>query len=183
VSQERTTALFFGHGKHGFKLNIADNFDETYDLSDGPPQYEALLPDMRGFVTSEPVGLPPDAATAHDAYQAVLRDAGATRPRRDAVDERIVTAVRTRTGKLMRTHPEKAGGWPELRSAAWPPDLDEDGMADAWERSAGLNPADPNDGAGDPDGDGWTNLEEYLHELAGDSGDLTAIRISGGSGS
>ena len=173
----------FERGKQGFQVNVEDNFDETYDLGDDAPQYEALLPDMRAFVTSEPIGSPPDAATAYDAYQAVLRDAGATRPRRDAVDERTVAAVRTRTGKLMKTHPEKAGGWPELRSAAWPPDLDEDGMADAWERSVGLNPADPKDGAGDRDGDGWTNLEEYLHELAGDSGDLAVVRIVGGSSS
>ena len=45
-------------------------------------------------------------------------------------------------------------------------DVDRDGMADAWELSHGLNPADAADRNGDLDKDGWTNLEEYLAELA-----------------
>ena len=35
-------------------------------------------------------------------------------------------------------------------------------MPDAWELAHGLNPNDPSDAAGDLDGDGKTNLEEYL---------------------
>jgi hypothetical protein len=31
-----------------------------------------------------------------------------------------------------------------------------------------LNPENPKDGNGDLDGDGYTNVEEYLSELAGD---------------
>jgi subtilisin family serine protease len=39
-------------------------------------------------------------------------------------------------------------------------DNDSDSMADDWESDNGLNPA-INDGADDPDGDGFTNFEEY----------------------
>jgi hypothetical protein len=39
-------------------------------------------------------------------------------------------------------------------------DNDGDNMADDWEIANGLNPA-VNDSAGDPDGDGYTNFEEY----------------------
>jgi len=39
-------------------------------------------------------------------------------------------------------------------------DSDSDGMPDAWETVHGLNPA-VNDAAGNPDHDGYTNLEEY----------------------
>ena len=40
-------------------------------------------------------------------------------------------------------------------------DDDNDGMPDEWELANGLNPIDPSDAAGDPDGDGLTNLQEY----------------------
>jgi hypothetical protein len=39
-------------------------------------------------------------------------------------------------------------------------------MPDAWEAAHGLNPEDPADSAADRDGDGYTNLEEYLNSLA-----------------
>lgn len=41
-------------------------------------------------------------------------------------------------------------------------DDDLDGMPNDWELANGLNPNDPNDAFEDPDGDGLTNLEEYL---------------------
>lgn len=41
-------------------------------------------------------------------------------------------------------------------------DADGDGMADEWEKKYGLNPSDPADAAQDKDGDGFTNLEEYM---------------------
>lgn len=41
-------------------------------------------------------------------------------------------------------------------------DYDADGMPDKWEIEHGLNPTDPADAAGDLDGDGVTNLGEYL---------------------
>ncbi|MBP8258127.1 MAG: lamin tail domain-containing protein [Verrucomicrobia bacterium] len=46
-----------------------------------------------------------------------------------------------------------------------PQDHDADGMADAWEQGWGLSPADPSDASGDADGDGMTNLQEFLAGL------------------
>jgi hypothetical protein len=43
---------------------------------------------------------------------------------------------------------------------AVPFDQDHDGMDDRWELARGLNP-EMDDGAEDPDGDGYSNLEEY----------------------
>lgn len=41
-------------------------------------------------------------------------------------------------------------------------DADADGMKDEWEKKYGLNPSDASDAAADPDGDGFTNLEEFV---------------------
>lgn len=41
-------------------------------------------------------------------------------------------------------------------------DRDGDQIPDEYERDHGLNPNDPTDAPQDPDGDGFTNLEEYL---------------------
>ncbi len=43
------------------------------------------------------------------------------------------------------------------------PDTDGDGMPDGWEVKYGLNATDPRDAVLDPDNDGLSNLEEYLH--------------------
>jgi hypothetical protein len=42
------------------------------------------------------------------------------------------------------------------------PDMDGDGMPDAWEMANGLNFEDPSDAAGDADGDGSSNYHEYV---------------------
>ncbi|HEV7404257.1 MAG TPA: DUF1800 family protein [Chthoniobacteraceae bacterium] len=56
-------------------------------------------------------------------------------------------------------HPPESYGFLTIAGVV---DRDEDGMADDWELAHGLNPADPGDAALDPDGDGRSNLQEYL---------------------
>ena len=103
--------------------------------------------------------------TAPDACQAILQRGGASLPRRDAVDRRIVEEATSGRGHILNSQAE-VGGWPELARAPAPRDSDGDGMPDAWERRHDLNPRDPADGPGDRDGDGYTNVEEYLNGLA-----------------
>ena len=105
----------------------------------------------------------PDPAAA--AAENVLARAGASLPR-DAVDARVVAQVRSRSGKIIDS-PAEVGGYPVLAAGAARTDTDADGLPDAWERARGLDPRDAADGAADADGDGWTNLEEWLAELAG----------------
>jgi hypothetical protein len=106
---------------------------------------------------------------AREAYEAVLAHAGATRPKRDAVDRRIVEQVRTGTvtyqaGKGIITDVKQVGGYPEYRGEP-AKDSDRDGMPDQWETRYGLNPNDPSDAAGDCNGDGYTNIEKYINGL------------------
>ena len=105
---------------------------------------------------------PVTTVSAQSAYEAVLRNVGASLPRRDSVDARIVAEVRRRKGSIIDSQAQ-VGGWPELKSKAAPVDSDNDGMPDSWERRHGLNPHDLRDGATDKDSDGYTNVEEYLN--------------------
>jgi len=123
--------------------------------------------------------------TASGAYNRVLDYMGSRWWDRDAVDARIVHEVRTGTGKIKAWaddpfNPDPAEGveWRNLlalradpvtgaapfnRDADW--DVDGDGMPGFWELAHNLDPnvADHN---GDFDGDGYTNLEEYINEIA-----------------
>jgi hypothetical protein len=111
---------------------------------------------------------PPITTTSADvAYAQVLDRAGATVPARDAVDTRIVGGVRSNTG-LIIDRTADVGGWPALDPGAPLVDTDHDGMPDAWELAHALDPNDIADVDRDPDGAGYTNLEHYLSELAGD---------------
>ena len=60
---------------------------------------------------------------------------------------------------------KEVGGWPKLASKPAPKDTDQDGMPDEWEAAHRLNPNDAADRNGDANGDGYTNLEEYLNSL------------------
>jgi hypothetical protein len=100
---------------------------------------------------------------AKELMEKVLAGAGASLPRRDPVDTRLIEHVRNRTGKLINSQRE-VGGWPELKSAAAPVDVDNDGIPDEWEMRQGLNPRDPSDGAKLAKS-GYSNLEEYLNGI------------------
>jgi pectate lyase len=113
-------------------------------------------------------GWPVNQETAMDAFKSVLAKAGATLPRRDAVDLRVTQMVRT--GKVMSgsgivNDPKEVGGYPNYAfvPADVPVDTDHDGMPDAWEKKYDLNPEDASEGSLDSDGDGYTNVEEYLN--------------------
>jgi pectate lyase len=108
---------------------------------------------------------PVTAASASRALENVLAEAGATAPQRDSVDLRVVNEVTEGSGSIIDS-PYEVGGYPELANGTPASDSDHDGMPDDWEREMGLDPEDASDGNGDLDGDGYTNIEEYLHLLS-----------------
>jgi pectate lyase len=131
---------------------------------------------------------------AVEAYEHVLANAGATRPKRDAVDERVIEMVRTgrvstKPGndidELLRsvdfsphvireikslvekgiiTDIDQVGGYPEYCGEPYR-DSDSDGMPDDWEKQHGLAPNDAADASADLNGDGYTNIEDFLNGL------------------
>jgi hypothetical protein len=127
--------------------------------------------------------------SAEEAYKFVLDNAGATLPKRDIVDQHIITQVRTgevyydkkadskkyyqfRYRRLpadsykqgIITDISQVGGYPEYKGKPYK-DSDGDGMPDDWEIKHGLNPKDPSDANGDLNGDGYTNIEKYINGI------------------
>jgi pectate lyase len=111
---------------------------------------------------------PVNQQTAAAAFETVLAEAGATLPRRDAVDRRVVEMVRT--GKTLTPtgiveEVSEVGGYPKysFTPADVPADADGDGMPNQWESTHGLDSKSAADGPSDVDGDGYTNVEEFLN--------------------
>lgn len=108
--------------------------------------------------TVAPVG----TDTAQQTYTAIAKSVGASLPRRDAVDERVIRQLKAGKGNRINSQSE-VGGYPELRAAKVPEDADSDGMPDKWEKMHNLDPTSAKDAAGDLDKDGYTNIEEFLN--------------------
>ena len=100
--------------------------------------------------------------SAAQAYKRILSSCGATLPKRDGVDTRIMRQLKRGSGGIIDSQ-RQVGGWPKLQSAPVPKDSDQDGLPDAWETKHGLNPHAASDAAKDKDGDGYTNIEEWLN--------------------
>jgi pectate lyase len=144
-----------GHG-----VNSWDHYELEQDGSThlvNQAQYEAARP-----FDAPPIALDPTSSLIDRVLPAV----GACKPSRDPVDQRIVKSVSDGTGT---SRVDTTGPWPDLAAGAPPPpaDSDHDGMPDAWERARGLAPDDARDGAAVA-ANGYTNVENYLNELAGD---------------
>ena len=109
---------------------------------------------------SSPMSVPSvTTQSAAQAFDLVLDRAGAFP--RDPMNTRTVAEARNGTGSMGKINDAF------LTSAPTPPvDTDLDGMPDSWELARGLNPSNPSDAALDRNGDGYTNIEEYINELA-----------------
>ena len=127
--------------------------------------------------------------TAQETYGFVLDHAGATLPKRDPVDTRVIGDVKNgKPVKLLSNVklPEKdfehrrlskdsykigiitdisqVGGYPVYKGTPYK-DSDNDGIPDAVEKEMGLNPNDPSDSA-KITASGYANIELYLNKLA-----------------
>lgn len=127
--------------------------------------------------------------SAQNAFDYVIANAGANKPKRDAVDARVTNVVKTgqinplkniNTSDIPKfkyrraaedsykigviTDISQVGGYPEYKGKPRK-DSDNDGMPDSWEKKNGLNPNDPSDAVKDCNGDGYTNIEKYINGM------------------
>ena len=144
---------------------------------------------MKRVRAEEPFEMAPvTILSAEEAFDFVVNHGGASFPKRDAVDARVMKSVKT--GKVypakdarehqpiyvkrrlpadsykqgIITDPQQVGGLPEYKGKPYV-DTDGDGMPDKWEKKYGLNPNDSSDATGDLSGDGYTNIEKYINGI------------------
>ncbi len=142
-----------------------NNFEVTADNAKGIQPAPNANPTM--YTNPYTIGLIRlnQMQTAEAAYDAVLRNVGATLPKRDAYDAKIVNDVKNGTGRAIN-HESEVGGYPELKSSPSRSDADLDGLPDTWELQYPdlLNKFDGTD-ANVVARSGYTNLEDYLNNF------------------
>lgn len=178
-------AYVAGNIVEGNEKVTQNNWDGGVQLED-----EDALKDHVGYIRQEKM-FPWDnvnITSAEEAYTFVLENAGATLPKRDPVDERVVKMVRTGEinapdglennaseyvkrrlpadsyKKGIITNIDQVGGYPEYKGKPYK-DKDGDGIPDKWEKKYGLDHKNPNDANEDMNGDGYTNIEKYINGI------------------
>ncbi|NOS70685.1 MAG: hypothetical protein HOP33_12235, partial [Verrucomicrobia bacterium] len=162
------------------------------DTSSADGNYSSILPQATAYDINIGVTLSPQATLTNALryggsrwwerdYDIALGNTGAI----NTVDERLAHEAITGTGQIIawaddpfNSSPGEGLEWKGLLAlradtntfaapfnhpAGW--DTDGDGLPNSWEALHGLNPSVPNNNA-DFDSDGYTDLEEYLNELA-----------------
>jgi len=188
----RSKLKYQTYGRAYVNGNIMEGYPEiTKDNWNGGVQVEEM-PDAGSYTDNikwhKPLPMPElTVMRAEEARDYVLENAGATLPKRDAVDKRITEQVRT--GKIVVspdvvppatqfkhrrapldsykigiiTDVSQVGGYPEYKGTAYK-DSDNDGMPDDWEAKNKLNPKDASD-AGKANSNGYSNIENYLNSV------------------
>lgn len=178
---------------HGNERVTRDNWDGGIQIENGsdvvPQDIKDMMRAKKPFAMA-PVTILPKEQT----FETVLSNVGATIPKRDLVDQRVIDEVRTgvpfyvepkaaadeqsarpQSRRMNRdsykrgiiTDPAQMGGYPEYKGKPYK-DTDGDGMPDAWEKAHGLNPNNPADATQDCTGDGYTNIEKYINAIPTD---------------
>lgn len=185
-------AYVSGNVIDGNEKVTADNWDGGVQIENkagNEMSFEEATPYFAAMKVSKPLPMADmKIIPATEAYTYVLENAGATLPKRDPVDTRIVKEVREGKPTPLKnvTLPEKdfehrrlpkdsykigiitdiaqVGGYPKYKGKAYK-DSDNDGIPDDVEKRMGLNPNDASDSAKITES-GYSNIEVYLNELA-----------------
>lgn len=177
-------AYVSGNFVEGYPKISADNWNGGVLISS--PKSDSLKSAIR---VDEPFALPyiSNVYSATEAFDKVLSEVGASKPIRDAVDQRIIRTVKTGNPEYAQdakiheslyvkrrlpadsykmgiiTDPQQVGGLPQYTGKPYK-DSDNDGIPDKWEKAHKLNPHEPSD-AIEIRADGYMNIEWYANSL------------------
>ena len=198
---ERSKTVVDNFGKAYVAGNVVEGNERvTRDNWDGgvqPDVRQKPLPEVLAAIRADApfAHAPLTIQSAADSYVTVLAGSGATLPRRDAVDTRVVEMVRSgRVGEARATPEDSARAAAVGYAEKWVKELedgvakgfitnpaqvggypeykgepyadaDRDGLPDTWENTHGLDPKNPADATADLNGDGYTHIEDFLNGL------------------
>ena len=175
-----------GNVMEGYPKITQDNWAGGVQIEeeDGVGEHLGYMKQNKPLIMPKLTVLSADAAKTY-----VFSNAGATLPKRDPVDARIIEQARTGIVKPIAgvkvpetqfehrrlpidsykqgiiTDISQVGGYPEYKGAPYK-DSDNDGMPDDYEKKKGLSPNDAADASRlSKSGSGYTNIEEYLNSL------------------
>jgi hypothetical protein len=164
----------FHNGTPNFNLYFEDNLldGNANGALDSSKSDLSMVEGTPTMLTARIDGALVTTESPANAYNSVLADVGVSFPMRDEADALLIDQVRNQTGILIQSEQDLIAlgvgdnGYGSLPETTRPArfDTDRDGMPDSWESNHGFDPATPDD-SGDADGDGYTNLEEYLNAL------------------
>jgi len=168
-----------------------DNWDggvQVEDKKGNLMSFEKASPYFAAMKAAKPFPMPKiSIIPTLQAKEFVLTNVGATLPKRDPVDVRVIKQVKT---GIIEVHPDakpsafqfehrrlaadsykqgiiteiaQVGGYPEYKGSPYK-DSDNDGMPDAYEVKNGLNPKDASDAAKITKS-GYSNIEVYLNSV------------------
>ncbi|WP_190808464.1 hypothetical protein [Flagellimonas sp. S3867] len=152
----------------------ADNFEDTWSIhltDDAALKRDDPLPaKFKGQSRFDLLGgAPVPLLSASETYDNVSGNVGANVrldaggnvvDNKDILDANYLNNVQTLTYVNRRTYLDYF--IPSINSQNGYEDTDNDGMPDVWEQANGFNPS-IDDSAQDADGDGYTNIEEFLN--------------------
>ena len=154
----------------------ADNWELIMECAAGlwDPTGHSPSIDFRRYVPLEHEVFPITIQHVDSVHDDLVADSGACHRlgengdwiwNRDEVDDRVIQDYVDGTGTVP-SHEDAVGGFPTIAPGTPYQDSDHDGMPDAWEYLHRFDPNDASDGTDDTDGDGYTNVEEFLNGTA-----------------
>ncbi len=157
----------FKTGNQNFSIFHAGNLQDLdrNGVLDGTAVTDASFPTLKIVPTQFNYPAPATLLTAEQAYAHVLANAGASLHRDHADNYMIAELASVGTIGAHIFNESEIGGVGTIASALALKDTDGDGIPDIWEQALGTNPAVA-DNNGDLNGDGYTNLENYLNAIA-----------------
>ncbi len=176
-----TVTTPFNRGNDNFSLYGSGNYFDNN--KDGILNGTLVPSDLTGYPTgdinsikSEPYDYPMKnpALTAQQAYEKALLDVGASYPRRDQVENLMISDLQSKGTKATYVYVQSDltsqfgfnnGGAGDVYGAPAPVDTDNDGMPDAWEDANGLDKFTPDALNVSTTNAPYLNIEVYINSL------------------